>query len=179
MSDRALYGWRVCLSVESLSTEDSRMYTGLPFLFLYISLCGLLWLEDLRTGLLPDKFTCPLLWCGLLYYQCCEPALLSDALWGAIAGYCAFSLIYWSYRLVRKYEGLGYGDVKFLAALGAWHRWESLPLLVFLAACLACCMMGVECVRHGKMRLKNPLPFGPYLAAAGFIIGGINRLQAA
>lgn len=177
MSNQALYGQLDFLKVAPISTKDSRMYAGLPFLFFYISLCGLLWAQDLRTGLLPDKFTCPLLWCGLIYYQCCKPALLSDALWGAIAGYSAFSLIYWSYRLVRRYEGLGYGDVKFLAALGAWHRWESLPLLVFLAACLACCMMGADYVRHGKKGLKNPLPFGPYLAAAGFIIGGVNLVR--
>lgn len=119
MSNQALYGQLDFLKVAPISTKDSRMYAGLPFLFFYISLCGLLWAQDLRTGLLPDKLTCPLLWCGLIYYQCCKPALLSDALWGAIAGYSAFSLIYWSYRLVRRYEGLGYGDVKFLAALGA------------------------------------------------------------
>ena len=177
MSNQALYGQHDFLKVASISTKDSRMYADLPFLFFYISLCGLLWAQDLRTGLLPDKLTCPLLWCGLIYYQCCKPALLSDALWGAIAGYSAFSLLYWSYRLVRRYEGLGYGDVKFLAALGAWHRWESLPLLVFLAACLACCMMGADYVRHGKKGLKNPLPFGPYLAAAGFIIGGVDLIR--
>lgn len=96
---------------------------------------------------------------------------------GAAVGYSVFSLIYWSYRLVRRQEGLGYGDVKFLAALGAWHRWESLPLLVFTAACLACCIIGIRSVTDGRKVLKNPLPFGPYLAAAGFIIGWVNLMQ--
>ncbi|WP_260861816.1 prepilin peptidase [Citrobacter sp. Marseille-Q6884] len=153
------------------------MYATLPFLIIYTTLCGLLWVRDLRTGLLPNKFTCPLLWSGLIYHLFCRPALLSDALWGAIVGYGVFSLIYWSYRLVYRQEGLGYGDVKFLAALGAWHRWESLPLLVFLAASFACCMAGMAWIKHGKKGLKNPLPFGPYLAAAGFVIGWIRLMQ--
>lgn len=159
------------------SDENSSMYINLLFLFTYTSLCGLLWIQDLRTGLLPDKFTCPLLWSGLIYHQCCKPAELSDAVWGAVVGYSVFSLLCWSYRLVRRQEGLGYGDVKFLAALGAWHRWESLPLLVFTAACLACCIIGIRSVTDGRKVLKNPLPFGPYLAAAGFIIGWVNLMQ--
>ena len=104
------------------------MYIDLPFLLIYVSLSGLLLVHDLRTGLLPDKFTCPLLWGGLIYHQCCRPAQLSDALWGAVAGYGVFALFYWGYRLICRQEGLGFGDVRFLAALGAWHRWESLPL---------------------------------------------------
>ncbi|TKV07732.1 prepilin peptidase [Citrobacter sp. wls619] len=153
------------------------MYIDFPFLLIYVSLSGLLLVHDLRTGLLPDKFTCPLLWSGLLFHQCCNPTQLSDALWGAIAGYGVFSLFYWGYRLAWHQEGLGYGDVKFLAALGAWHRWDSLPLLILLAAGLACCMAGVAFITHGKRKLKNPLPFGPYLAAAGFVVGWLNLIQ--
>lgn len=153
------------------------MYSDLPFLLIYLVLSGLLLVQDLRTGLLPDKFTCPLLWSGLIYHQCCRPAQLSDALWGAVAGYGVFALFYWGYRLIRQHEGLGFGDVKFLAALGSWHQWESLPLLVLLAASLASCMTGLAWVKQGRKVLKNPLPFGPYLAAAGFIIGGIGLMQ--
>lgn len=153
------------------------MYIELPFLFIYIVLSAKLWIEDLRTGLLPDRFTGPLLWSGLIYYLCCKPAQLPDALWGAVAGYGAFYLLYWGYRLVWRQEGLGFGDVKFLAALGAWHRWESLPLLTFLAASLACCMVGVSGLKYGREVLKNPLPFGPYLAAAGFITGWLSLMR--
>ncbi|RNL66536.1 prepilin peptidase [Citrobacter sp. MH181794] len=153
------------------------MYINLPFLLFYVSLSGLLLVHDLRTGLLPDKFTCPLLWGGLIYHQCCRPAQLSDALWGAVAGYGIFALFYWGYRLICRQEGLGFGDVKFLAALGAWHRWESLPLLVLLAAGMACFLTGISCVRYGRHVLKNPLPFGPYLAAAGFVIGLVSMIQ--
>lgn len=153
------------------------MYIDLPFLLIYVSLSGLLLVHDLRTGLLPDKFTCPLLWGGLIYHQCCRPAQLSDALLGTVAGYGVFALFYWGYRLICRQEGLGFGDVKFLAALGAWHRWESLPLLVLLATGMACCLTGISCARYGRQMLKNPLPFGPCLAAAGFVIGWVNLIQ--
>lgn len=97
------------------------MFVALPFLIFYASFSLLLGIYDARTGLLPDRFTCPLLWGGLLYHQICLPERLPDALWGAIAGYGGFALIYWGYRLRYQKEGLGYGDVKYLAALGAWH----------------------------------------------------------
>lgn len=100
------------------------MFVALPFLIFYASFSLLLGIYDARTGLLPDRFTCPLLWGGLLYHQICLPERLPDALWGAIAGYGGFALIYWGYRLRYQKEGLGYGDVKYLAALGAWHCWE-------------------------------------------------------
>ncbi|HCS2580102.1 TPA: prepilin peptidase, partial [Shigella flexneri] len=97
------------------------MDTTLPFLILYACLSALLFFWDAKHGLLPDRFTCPLLWSGLLFYQVCHPDGLADALWGTIVGYGTFAVIYWGYRILRHKEGLGYGDVKFLAALGAWH----------------------------------------------------------
>ncbi|EGO1677747.1 leader peptidase HopD [Salmonella enterica] len=147
------------------------MFVALPFLIFYTSFSLLLGIYDARTGLLPDRFTCPSLWGGLLYHQICLPERLPDALWGAIDGYGGFALIYWGYRLRYQKEGLGYGDVKYLAALGTWHCWETLPLLVFLAAMLACGGFGVALLVRGKSALINPLPFGPWLAAAGFITG--------
>ncbi|VEB49074.1 leader peptidase HopD [Salmonella enterica subsp. enterica serovar Havana] len=71
------------------------MFVALPFLIFYASFSLLLGIYDARTGLLPDRFTCPLLWGGLLYHQICLPERLPDALWGAIAGYGGFALIYW------------------------------------------------------------------------------------
>ena len=94
------------------------MDATLPFLILYACLSVLLFLWDAKHGLLPDRFTCPLLWSGLLFSQVCNPDGLADALWGAIIGYGTFAVIYWGYRILRHKEGLGYGDVKFLAALG-------------------------------------------------------------
>ncbi|WP_436859677.1 prepilin peptidase [Citrobacter tructae] len=153
------------------------MVAALPFLAVYIFLSLALVLYDLRSGLLPDRFTCPLLWSGLTYQQCIFPDHLSDALWGAVAGYGGFAFLYWSYRIIRKKEGLGYGDVKFLAALGAWHGWTALPLLVFCAALLATMGVAVMAITRGTAILKNPLPFGPFLAAAGFITGIHNLVS--
>ena len=93
------------------------MDATLPFLILYACLSVLLFLWDAKHGLLPDRFTCPLLWSGLLFSQVCNPDGLADALWGAIIGYGTFAVIYWGYRILRHKEGLGYGDVKFLAYL--------------------------------------------------------------
>lgn len=135
-------------------------------------------LWDAKHGLLPDRFTCPLLWSGLLFSQVCNPDGLADALWGAIIGYGTFAVIYWGYRILRHQEGLGYGDVKFLAALGAWHTWIFLPRLVFLAASFACGAVVVGLLMRGKESLKNPLPFGPFLAAAGFVVGWDSLLAS-
>ncbi|WP_437889942.1 prepilin peptidase [Phytobacter sp. V91] len=142
------------------------------FLTAYLLLNGMLIWQDLRYGLLPDRLTCPLLWFGLAYACINDVDLLAHKVWGAIAGYTGFAAIYWSYRLVRGREGLGYGDVKFLAALGAWHGWEALSMLVFIAALSACIVVFV-CLFTAKWRQiqQNPLPFGPFLAGAGLITG--------
>ncbi|EQB7869073.1 A24 family peptidase [Citrobacter amalonaticus] len=147
------------------------MSAALPFLLLYTALSLTLSFCDMRSRRLPDRFTCPLLWGGFIFHLCIIPTQLADAVWGAVAGYASFAFIYWSYWLLRKREGLGYGDVKFLAALGAWHGWIFLPSLVFWAALLGCFGIVVVGIVHGKSALKNPLPFGPFLAAAGFITG--------
>ncbi|CAD5359321.1 bifunctional prepilin leader peptidase and methylase (fragment) [Enterobacter cancerogenus] len=113
------------------------MLTALPFLLIYLLLTALLVREDVRSGLLPDRYVCPLLWTGLLFQLCLHPQFLPSAVAGAMAGYLGFAAIYWGYRLVCHREGLGYGDVKYLAALGAWHGWCILPLLALVAALMA------------------------------------------
>ena len=139
-------------------------------IYLFINLI-LVW-HDIRQRLLPDRFTCPLLWSGLIWHCTSRVAFLPQAVIGAVAGYAGFALIYWCYRVLRGHEGLGYGDVKYLSALGAWHGWEALPELVFLASIFACSMVVFNVLRYRRMRvLKNPLPFGPFLAAAGLLIG--------
>lgn len=117
---------------------------------------------DAKHGLLPDRFTCPLLWSGLLFYQVCNPDGLADALWGAIIGYGTFAVIYWGYRILRHKEGLGYGDVKFLAALGARHTWTFLPRLVFLAASFACGAVVIGLLMRGKESLKTRCRLGHF-----------------
>ena len=148
------------------------MLTLLPFLLIYFVLSGLLVREDIRSGILPDKYLCPLLWAGLLYQLCLHPDFLPGAVVGAMAGYVGFAMIYWGYRLIFRREGMGYGDVKYLAALGAWHGWPALPALVFFAALFGCCAVAFTLCRCRKLQvIKNPLPFGPFLAAAGFVVG--------
>lgn len=154
------------------------MLSTLPFLLIYISLSGLLIQNDIRSGMLPDKYLCPLLWGGLLYHLCMNPDFLPSAVVGAMAGYTGFAAIYWGYRLICRREGMGYGDVKYLAALGAWHGWCILPMLALLAALMALlCILAFSLLNHDKRTLKNPLPFGPFLAAAGLFVGWQNLIS--
>lgn len=152
-------------------------YAPLPFYCLYLYLTLRLSWHDWRSGLLPDRLTCPLLWCGVLYYLCLRTPQLPSSLWGAIAGYSTFALIYWGYRWLRHQEGLGYGDVKLLAALGAWHGWQCLPALVLTSSLLALLAVGLMArYKHQRQIIKNPLPFGPFLVAAGYIMVGLDAL---
>ncbi|MWU82482.1 prepilin peptidase, partial [Escherichia coli] len=87
-------------------------------------------------------------------------------------GYAGFAVIYWGYRLICRCEGMGYGDIKYLAALGAWHGWCVLPVLALVAALMALLyLVGFSLFNPDKQALKNPLPFGPFLAAAGLCVG--------
>lgn len=154
------------------------MLTTLPFLLFYFSLTAFLVYADIRYGQLPDKFLCPLLWVGLLFHLCIHPDFLPSAVVGAMAGYVSFAVIYWGYRFFFRREGMGYGDVKYLAALGAWHGWCVLPLLALVAALMALlCLLILALVHPDKQTLKNPLPFGPFLAAAGLCVGWENLIS--
>lgn len=150
----------------------------LLFFFLYLYFSILLCWHDISTGLLPDRFTCPLLWSGIIFHLCQFPLQITDALWGSIAGYSVMALLYWGYRIIRHREGLGYGDVKYLAALGAWHGWQQLPVLMMIAAGMACLFTGGRALYHQTAaEMKNPLPFGPFMGAAGFILVGVSMLN--
>ncbi|ATJ82615.1 prepilin peptidase [Halomonas beimenensis] len=123
---------------------------------------------DLRTQLLPDILTLPLLWAGLLYQLIFQPLQLPSAVVGAMAGYLALWSFYWLFKWVTGKEGMGYGDFKLLAALGAWLGWPFLPMVLILAAG-AGAVVGVI-VQLAVPRLRGaPMPFGPWLAAAGWI----------
>jgi leader peptidase HopD len=146
--------------------------TVFPFLMTYAVITCLLVREDIRFGLLPDKYLCPLLWTGLLYHLFNNPDFLANAVTGAMAGYIGFAGIYWGYRLIFKREGLGYGDVKYLGALGAWHGWYVLPVITLSAALLATLYVLFKMLFNPGLQVhKNPLPFGPFMAAAGLIMG--------
>ncbi|MCY0388924.1 A24 family peptidase [Robbsia sp. Bb-Pol-6] len=140
-------------------------WTGVAAFGLCASLIALAFI-DARTHLLPDVLTLPLLWTGLLLNVGDLFVPLTDAVIGAAAGYLFLWLIYWGFRLLRGKEGMGYGDFKLLAALGAWLGWQALPQIVLLAA-LAGSLFGLAALFSGRRRADQPLPFGPYLAFAG------------
>jgi leader peptidase (prepilin peptidase)/N-methyltransferase len=123
---------------------------------------------DFDTQLLPDDITLPLLWLGLAFNAFGVYTDLKSAVFGAIAGYLSLWSVYWMFKLFTGKEGMGYGDFKLLAALGAWLGWQMLPLAIllssFVGAVVGLALMVVA--RHGR---NVPIPFGPYLAAAGAI----------
>lgn len=148
------------------------LLTALPFLGLYIGLTLTLGWIDWRTGILPDRYTCPLLWCGLLFSVAIRPDDTATFVLSAVVGYGSFALIYWLYRGLRGREGLGYGDVKYFAALAAWHGWPLLPALAVTACTLALIFICAQALAFRTWQaLKSPLHFGPFLTAAGYIIG--------
>ncbi len=121
---------------------------------------------DIDTHLLPDSMTLPLLWAGLIVNFNGMFTNLHDAVLGAIFGYLVLWAVHWLFRLVRGVEGMGYGDFKLLAALGAWLGWAALPQIVLIAA-VAGAVIGLLATWRGRMRFEEPLPFGPFLAAGG------------
>ena len=124
---------------------------------------------DLDTTLLPDDLTYPLLWAGLLAAVLgISPVSLSDAMIGAMAGYLALWSLYWVFKLLTGKEGMGYGDFKLLAALGAWLGWQYLPVVVLLSSVVGL-VFAVSMMASGSVKRDQGIPFGPYLAIAGWI----------
>jgi leader peptidase (prepilin peptidase) / N-methyltransferase len=126
---------------------------------------------DIDEQLLPDSITLPLLWAGLWFNLAAgEYAFvsLSDAVAGAIAGYLSLWIVYQAFKLLTGKEGMGFGDFKLLAALGAWLGWQMLPLIILLSALVGAIVGIAMIVILGRDR-QVPIPFGPYLAAAGWI----------
>ena len=136
-------------------------------------------LIDAQTTLLPDILTLPLLWCGLILNTHAVFADLNAAVIGAAAGYLVLWSVYWLFRLATGREGMGYGDFKLLAALGAWFGWTMLLPIVLISS-IAGALGGIAWIlfkRHGR---DFPIPFGPYLAVAGFVclLYGADLLHA-
>ena len=123
---------------------------------------------DLDTQLLPDSITLPLLWLGLLLNLGGNYVPLEAAVIGAAAGYLALWSVYWLSKLVTGKEGMGYGDSKLLAAIGAFVGWQQLPLVILASSAIGA-IVGIALIvfaRHGR---SQPIPFGPYLASAGIV----------
>jgi len=123
---------------------------------------------DADTQMLPDDLTLPLLWLGLLVNLNGTFVPLHDAVIGAAAGYLALWSVYWLFKLATGKEGMGYGDFKLLAALGAWLGWTMLPTIILLASVVGA-VVGICLIVFARRGRDKPIPFGPYLAAAGMI----------
>ena len=127
---------------------------------------------DRRYGVLPDILTLPFLWAGLIFHSLHNQLTAVDAIAGAAAGYLAFAFLAEGWQIVRGSSGMGYGDVKLFAALGAWHGWASLPEIALLAAGLGIAgTLAISFFHKAKRNVRfSRQPFGPYLAVAGWII---------
>lgn len=123
---------------------------------------------DLDTTLLPDSLTLPLLWLGLLFNLGGYFTSLSDAVIGAISGYGVLWSVYWLFKLVTGKDGMGYGDFKLLAAIGAWLGWQMLPVTLLLSSVVGA-VVGIAMVVLVKHDRRVPIPFGPYLAGGGLV----------
>lgn len=123
---------------------------------------------DFDTQLLPDDITLPLLWAGLLFNLSNTFTTLQNAVLGAIFGYLALWSVYWLFKLLTGKEGMGYGDFKLLAALGAWMGWQMLPLIIILSSAVGA-VVGITLIVVARQGRHIPIPFGPYLAGGGLI----------
>jgi leader peptidase (prepilin peptidase) / N-methyltransferase len=123
---------------------------------------------DWDTTLLPDNITLPLLWAGLLLAALkLTNITLDSAIWGAAAGYFSLWLIYWVFKLITGKEGMGYGDFKLFAALGAWFGWQSLIPIILMASVIGA-IVGIALKFSSNLREGGYVPFGPFLGLAGF-----------
>jgi leader peptidase (prepilin peptidase) / N-methyltransferase len=159
LSDCGIYYWRPLKFGWGPASLAS-----LVLIFALVALTGI----DFDTQLLPDDITLPLLWAGLLLNVLGGFTTLSSAVLGAVFGYLALWSIYWVFKLITGKEGMGYGDFKLLAALGAWFGWQALPLIILLSS-LVGAVVGISLIAlQGKDR-QTAIPFGPYLAGAGLL----------
>lgn len=137
-------------------------------LLLYTSSLIALGCIDMETQLLPDEITVPLLWGGLLTALAFGHVSPADSIVGAAVGYLALWIVYWGFKLLTGREGMGHGDFKLLAALGAWLGWQALPAVVLIASLTGLLYAAIAILKR-SIRRDQPIPFGPFLAAAGWV----------
>ena len=137
---------------------------GLVFVWTLIALAFI----DFDTSLLPDSLTLPLLWAGLIFNLASHFTSLPEAVIGAIAGYLILWSIFWLFKLATGKEGMGYGDFKLLAAIGAWLGWQLLPITLLLSSVVGA-LVGIAMIVWIKHDRRVPIPFGPYLAGGGLV----------
>ncbi len=155
---------------------------GLGFTWALVALTVI----DFKTQLLPDIITLPLVWAGLLLNVFGVFTDYQSSLLGAVFGYLSLWIVFQAFKLVTGKEGMGHGDFKLLAAIGAWAGWQILPLVVVLSSVVGA-IIGIALIASGKQEQGAPMPFGPFLAVAGFIalfwgsgiVNGYLRLSGA
>ena len=152
----AIIAWRFGFGVAALG--------ALCFLWSLIALAFI----DLDTQLLPDSITLPLIWAGLLFNLFGTFTDLDAAVIGAVAGYLILWTVYWLFKLLTGKEGMGFGDFKLLAAIGAWLGWKLLPAVILLSAGVGA-VIGIILIVLARQGRGTPIPFGPYLALGGFV----------
>lgn len=133
---------------------------------------------DWDTTLLPDDITLPLLWAGLIFATLKVTDLgLADAMWGAVGGYVSLWLVYWAFKLVTGKEGMGHGDFKLFAALGAWFGWQALIPIILMSSVIGA-LVGIALKFSSGLRHGDYIPFGPFLAGAGLtaMVAGPNAI---
>jgi leader peptidase (prepilin peptidase)/N-methyltransferase len=137
-------------------------FAALAFTWAMIALAFI----DIETQLLPNDITIPLLWAGLLVNLADTFTDIRSAVLGAAVGYIMLWSVYWAFKLVTRREGMGYGDFKLLAAIGAWLGWQMLPFVILVSS-IAGTMVGIFLMAIAKRGRHEPIPFGPYLAGSG------------
>jgi len=158
-----LTGFMLAVTVAYIGDAINAIY-AIIFTLCLIALAGI----DVNEKLLPDQITLPLLWVGLFANINGTFAPLPDAVTGAIAGYLSLWSLYWMFKLVTGKEGMGYGDFKLLSALGAWLGWQMLPLVILISSTFGA-VFGVAAILLGGQGRNLQIPFGPFLAGAGWI----------
>jgi leader peptidase (prepilin peptidase)/N-methyltransferase len=148
--------WKFGLNAQALG--------GVIFTWFLIALSGI----DIKTQLLPDSLTFPFLWLGIIFNLFSTYTDLNSSVLGAVFGYLALWLVFHLFKLITGKEGMGYGDFKLLAALGAWLGWQSLPLIILLSSAVGA-VIGIFMIVTKLQERSQPIPFGPYLAVAGWI----------
>ncbi len=141
---------------------------GFGFSVLSLGLIALTFI-DLDQQILPDNITLPLLWLGLLFSLSVSFITPEDAILGATAGYLLLWLVGGAYKLLRHREGIGQGDYKLLALLGAWTGWQTLPFILLLSSVIGA-IVGITLILFRRHSMQKPIPFGPYLCLAGFSV---------
>ncbi|MDN5862114.1 MAG: A24 family peptidase [Salinisphaera sp.] len=154
----------LALAVAASFGVGAQTLLALAYTWLLLALAGIDW----RTQYLPDLLTLPLLWLGLLASLGGWFADPVSAIVGAAAGYLVLWLVFHGFRLVTGKEGMGYGDFKLLAAIGAWLGWQALPLVVILSSAVGA-VVGLGLMLSGRLQRGQPMPFGPFLALGGWL----------